>query len=143
MRSCSWHVLPSTLGYVLVSLFVVYPPSLLSTLFALTFGHLPSRIAAIADDTDYGAFISLMETVLELDTIIRPSSQLPPTCPPRTSPATLPTAAVASVPSSTTPDPSSCTSKKDLSCNNCKSCGLRGVGHTDGTCFQPGGGISV
>ena len=102
---------------------------------------LPWRIAAIVDDTDYGAFISLTETVLELDTIFRPSSQLQPTRPPRSSPAALPTAAVASVPSSTTPDPSSRAPKKDLSCNNCKSRGLRGVGHTDGTCFQPGGGM--
>ena len=103
---------------------------------------LPRRIAAIDDDTDFGAFISLTETVLELDTIFRPSSTLQPTRPPRPPPATLPAAAaVATVPSSSTPDPPSRVSKKETSCNNCKSRGLRAVGHTDGTCFQPGGGM--
>ena len=32
-------------------------------------------------------------------------------------------------------------SKKEQICNNCKSHGLCAVGHTDGTCFQPGGGM--
>ena len=102
---------------------------------------LPRRIAAIDDDTDYGAFISLTETVLELDTIFRPSSTLQPTRPPRPPLTTLPAAAVAAVPSSSTSDPPSRVSKKELSCNNCKSRGLRAVGHTNGTCFQPGGGM--
>jgi hypothetical protein len=33
------------------------------------------------------------------------------------------------------------TLKKELICGNCKSRGLRCVGHIDATCFQPGGGM--
>ena len=81
------------------------------------------------------------DTVLELDTIFHPSASLQPTRPLRPPPATLPAAAVAAVPSSSTSDLPSRVSKKEMSCNNCKSRGLRAVGHTNGTCFQPGGGM--
>ena len=47
-------------------------------------------------------------------------------------PAPLPTAA---------PDSSSRVSKSEKTCGNCKSRGLRAVGHIDATCFQPGGGM--
>lgn len=99
---------------------------------------LPRRIATIDQDQDYGAFINLTETVLELDTIFRSTSQsrvaraAPPSIPPAPSlPATSPPAL----------DSSSRVPKKEQSCGNCKSRGLRGIGHTDGTCFQPGGGM--
>ena len=105
---------------------------------------LPRRIAAIHNDQDFGAFISLTETVLELDTIFRPTTQSQsarttrPSLPSHPAPSapvqpqvTLPTPA---------PDPSRPLSKEQT-CNNCKSRGLRGLGHTDGTCFQPGGGM--
>ena len=99
---------------------------------------LPRHIAAIDNIHDYGAFITLMEAVLELDTIFRPtqphrasrSTAVPPVPPPPVPPS-----------SSVVTDPSSVLPKKDLLCKNCKSCGLHGVGHIDATCFQPGGGM--
>ena len=101
---------------------------------------LPRRIAAVVRDDDYGAFVDISETVLELDTIFRPASQLQPARPPRPPPVPIPPApAISSVPTTTVD--SSRVSKKDLSCGNCKSRGLRSTGHTDGTCFQPGGGM--
>ena len=104
---------------------------------------LPRCIAAIDGDGDYGAFVSLTETVLELDTIFRPSPQVQSVRPPRPPPVppSATTSSAALVSSSATPDPLSRPSKKELSCGNCKSRGFRGVGHTDGTCFQPGGGM--
>ena len=125
---------------ICISLFVrgLPPVPAFNTLRA----DLPRRIAAIDRDDDYGAFVGLTDTVLELDTIFRPSASLQPTRPPRPPPATLPAAAaVAAIPSSSTSDPPSRALKKEMSCNNCKSRGLRAVGHTDGTCFQPGGGM--
>ena len=102
---------------------------------------LPRRIAAIVEDTDYAAFVDLTETVLELDTIFRSSSQPQTTRLPRLPPASVPSLpAVPTVPPAVS-DPSSNVPKKDQSCGNCKSRGLRGIGHTDGTCFQPGGGM--
>jgi hypothetical protein len=99
---------------------------------------LPERIAAIPHEQDYGAFIALTEKVLQLDTIFR--SALPSHVPrqhrePIPSLSTQPSLAV---PSSNVPESTSRTPK---TCNNCKSRGLRCVGHTDATCFQPGGGM--
>ena len=36
---------------------------------------LPRRIAAITNDQDFGAFINLMDMVLELDVIFKPNTQ--------------------------------------------------------------------
>ena len=99
---------------------------------------LPRHIAAIDDIHDYGAFITLTEAVLELDTIFRPTQPLrasrsngvPPIPPPPVPPS-----------SSVVPDSSPVLPKKDMVCKNCKSRGLRGVSHIDATCFQPGGGM--
>ena len=102
---------------------------------------LPRRIAAITRDDDYGAFIGLTETVLELDTIFRPSAHLQPTRPPRIPPSLSSTAPAPPLPTPSSADPPPLPRGKDLSCGNCKSRGLRGTGHTDGTCFQPGGGM--
>ena len=76
---------------------------------------------------------------MELDTIFRPAQPqhqshsaavlLTPPSPP------LPPS------SSVVPDSSSALPKKDLLCKNCKSHGLRGVGHIDATYLQPGGGM--
>ena len=101
---------------------------------------LPRRIAAIMDEHDFGAFIELTETVLELDMIFRSNAQSQ-NCPPRVPNA--PTSSATPLPPlpSTVPESSSHASKKEQICNNCKSRGLRAVGHTDGTCFQPGGGM--
>ena len=100
---------------------------------------LPRRIAAISDTHDYGAFIAMTETVLELDTIFRPAlsqrqsrlSSAPSVLPP---PPPVP-------PSDSTSASSTILLKKDLLCKNCKSRGFRGIGHIDATCFQPGGGM--
>ena len=101
---------------------------------------LPRRIAAITEDTDYAAFVDLTDTVLELDTIFWSSSQPQASHPPRVPTATVPSLPAVPTASPAVPDPSN-VPKKDQSCGNCKSRGLRGIGHTDGTCFQPGGGM--
>ena len=100
---------------------------------------LPRRIGAIDNDQDFGAFVNLTETVLELDTIFRPA-QSQASRPPRAS--LLPVSPTPALPASSSalPDPVRAP-KKDQTCNNCKSRGLRFIGHTDGTCFQPGGGM--
>ena len=112
---------------ICISVFVRGLPSVPA--FDTLRADLPRRIAAVVDVHDYGAFIALTETVLELDTIFRPTMPTPPTSSP-------------SVPQA---DPSSESHLRKKGhwqmCGNCKSRGLRGVGHTDGTCFQPGGGM--
>ena len=123
---------------ICVSLFVRGLPSIPA--FNSLRADLPRRIAAIIDEHDFGAFIELTETVLELDTIFRSNTQSqnrPPRVPnaPASSSTPLPPLP------STVPESSSRASKKEQICNNCKSRGLRAVGHTDGTCFQPGGGM--
>jgi hypothetical protein len=127
-----------------ISMFVRGLPSIPA--FNTLRADLPRRIAAIPHDHDYGAFIDLTETVLELDTIFRPTSQPLASRPPRTTsiPPTVTALPVSTIPSSstTTSDSSTRVPKKDLVCLNCKSRGLRCVGHTDGTCFQPGGGMA-
>ena len=102
---------------------------------------LSRRIAAVMDVHDYGAFIELTETVLELDTIFRPTAQSQTSRTPRAPPIATPSVPVTSLSSTAVPDPTSRVPKKELTCGNCKSRGLRCVGHTDGTCFQPGGGM--
>ena len=99
--------------------------------------ELPFRIAAILHDQDFGAFISMTERVLELDTIFRSASQNPrqPRVPTIPNPTILPS------PAAPESSPRALNSKPVQTCNNCKSRGLRNVGHTDGTCFQPGGGM--
>ena len=63
-----------------VSSFEVYLPSpLLNSLHA----DLPRRINAIENDHDFGAFINLTETILELDTIFRPPTLSQPARAPR------------------------------------------------------------
>ena len=127
---------------ICISLFVRGLPSIPA--FNSLRANLPRRIAAIDDINDYGAFIGLTDTVLELDTIFRPSSQSQTSRPPRPPPPAstpqvpavpvIPSVPVTSVPSSLAP-------KKEQNCGNCKSRGLRCTGHTDATCFQPGGGM--
>ena len=107
---------------------------------------LPDRIAGIAYEQDYGAFISLTERVLELDTIFRSAlpSQVPRSSRVVPTPAVPPVASSLPTPLPSAPDPPSRTTKPPqsvLTCNNCKSRGLRCTGHTDLTCFQQGGGM--
>ena len=102
--------------------------------------NLPRRITAIDNDQDFGAFIGLTEMVLELNTIFKPTVQSQTVHPSRPPPPAVSSAPVLpALPSATAEPPRA--SKKEQICNNCKSRGLRAVGHTDGTCFQPGGGM--
>ena len=119
---------------ICVSYFVRGLPSIPA--FNTLRADLPRRISAIVDDQDYGSFISLTEDVLQLDTIFRPTVQSQTIRAPRAFP-TIPATAAPVVPITDT----SRLPKKEQTCNNCKSRGLRCVGHTDGTCFQPGGGM--
>ena len=81
----------------------------------------------------------MTDSVLELDTIFRPTSRSLSPRPPRPSLApSLPTPTVASSSSVPAVLPSR-SSKKE--CSNCRSRGLWATGHTDETCFQPGGGM--
>ena len=80
---------------ICISLFVRALPSVPA--FNSLRADLPRRIAAINDVHDYGAFISLTDSVLELDTIFRPTSRSLSPRPPRPSLApSLPTPTVAS-----------------------------------------------
>ena len=118
---------------ICISLFVRGLPSVPA--FNSLRADLPRRINAIAHDQDFGAFISLTETVLELDVIFKPTSQPNAVRPPRQLPAP-PTTSL--LPTSTIPAPDSTNvPKKEQNCSNCKSRGLRSVGHTDATCFHP------
>ena len=124
---------------ICISLFVRGLPSIPT--FNTLRADLPRRIAAIPDTHDYGAFIDITESVLELDTIFRPTphSQIPRSSrAPPTSPSTVP---APSASSSTTSDSPSHVSKKEQTCGNCQLRGLRAVGHADGTSFQSGGGM--
>ena len=109
--------------------------------FTVLHAELSRRLEDITQPDDYGAFILLTEKVLELDATFRlPSSSLS-TRPPRAPPApALPPPSV-TAPSSSPSDPSSRVPKKDQTCSNCRSRGLRSIGHTELTCFQPGGGM--
>ena len=83
-----------------------------------------------------------------MDTIFRSASQsqVPRSSRVSTlpSPATAPSVSSLPAPSSSVPEPPSRSTKPPhsaLTCNNCKSRGLRCTGHTDLTCFQQGGGM--
>ena len=105
---------------------------------------LPRHIAAIGNDQDYGAFISMTETVLELNTIFHPSSQITRAsggAPITPSSLAMPAIVPPTAPVLNPPDPPSRVPRQTLTCNNCKSRGLRCIGHTDATCFQQGGGM--
>src|ERR1700678_954170 len=98
---------------------------------------LPSHILAVHNQ-DYGAFISLTETALEMDAVFRSAAQhsrvprqshVPPSV---SHPASLPPSAVALTPT-LPPSVGSGTAK------TCSNCGRRG--HSVPTCFSPGGGM--
>jgi hypothetical protein len=103
--------------------------------------NLPSHIQAAANH-DYGAFVTIIETALELDTIFCSASQfshvprqhLLPSHVSILSPHPVPLLSTATVSTLTLPsNPSSVTTK------TCSNYGHRG--HTVPTCFSPGGGI--
>ena len=92
-------------------------------------------------ELDLGLFIKLTEEVLELDTVFRSASQfLGPRSGRSTVQSSTPPSSSTAVPTSTA-DPAPHPAKQGLTCGNCKSRGLRCTGHTDLTCFQPGGGM--
>ena len=97
---------------------------------------LPRRIAAVVHDRDCGAFNELTETVLELNTIFRQIPQLQASRPPR-----LPSVPVHPASLPVVQDSSSLVPRKKQTCTNCKLRGFHGIGHTDVTCFDPGGGM--
>ena len=70
---------------ICVSLFVHGLPSIPA--FNTLCADLPHRIAAICDEHDYGAFIGLTDTVLELDTIFHLTSLPQSSCPSHLPPA--------------------------------------------------------
>ena len=102
---------------------------------------LPHRVAG-ASDQDFGAFLALTETVMELDTIFHTSSLIHN---PRTNRSLGTTQSSSVLPVSSNPPAStasdSVTKPAKQTCTNCKMRGLCFTGHTDGTCFQPGGGM--
>ena len=96
-----------------------------------------------AGDQDFGVFIALTESMLNLNTIFRALSQAhnprlarPSNVPPLPAPTSAPLV-MNKPPGDVVPQ----SSKPILMCGNCKTRGLRFMGHTDGTCFQPGGGM--
>jgi hypothetical protein len=104
--------------------------------------NLPGHISA-AHDQDYGAFVTLTETALELDTIFRSANHA--SRPLRsqttmssnlasTTPAPLPSKSSTSIPTSSTSTTTTASAQK--SCTNCGR-----TGHWVNTCFEPGGGM--
>lgn len=125
---------------ICIGLFVRGLPSIPA--FNTIRAELPERIAAIPHEQDYGAFITLTEKVLQLDTIFCSISQSHVPRQARDSTGTMtsvPQATGTNTPKS--PNAPDTTPRIQKHCNNCKSRGLRSVGHTDDTCFQQGGGM--
>ena len=101
---------------------------------------LPHQVAG-AGDQDFGAFLVLMETVLELDTIFHTSSLIHNPHSGCALVATQLSSTSVSTNSTAPSGPDSVTWPAKPTCSNCKTRGLRFTGHTDGTCFQQGGGM--
>ena len=123
---------------ICIELFVRGLPSV--PVFNSIRADLPECIATIPHEQDYGAFITLMKKVLQLDTIFCSAIQ---SHVPRQSCGSTSTVALAPQ-SASVIKPSNAldtTPRTQKHCNNCKSCGLQSVGHTDDTCFQQGGGM--
>ena len=128
---------------VFINAFVKSLPNTIT--FATLHAFLPDRLSSW-NDSDIGPFVTITNEVMDLEVAFRNSSQsrslprqssLPaPALPP---PPPLPNPVQA--PSSSAPPTSTRLPKQSLSCGNCKDKGLRYTGHTDGTCFQPGGGM--
>ena len=101
---------------------------------------LPTHIAQAADH-DYGAFVTITESALELDTIFKSAVHfLRPSRPPniRTQDSSSRSSIVSAVPDSTKPTVVS-SAPAAISAKICTNCGRRG--HLVPTCFEPGGGM--
>ena len=134
---------------VFINAFVRSLPNTLT--FATLRAFLPDRLASCPDN-DIGPFITITNEVMDLEVAFRTASSAPShSRAPRPSslasqllapPPPLPNPPPASVPPPVpAPSASARAPKQGLSCTNCKDRGLRYMGHTDGTCFQPGGGM--
>ena len=136
---------------VFINAFVKSLPNTIT--FATLRAFLPDRLASW-NDSDIGSFIMITNEVMDLEVAFRnsPSSvQSRSRSGPRSSslatqvltpPPPLPsTTTVPSAPSSAIPPAPPRAPKLTLTCGNCKERGLRYTGHTDGTCFQQGGGM--
>lgn len=116
--------------------------------FATLRAFLPDRLASL-NDADVGSFILITNEVMDLEVAFRnsttsySSNTRLPGCSSSTSqlPAPPPLQPLVPTVSSTIVPPSTQPVKQPLTCNNCKDCGLWSTGHTDGTCFQLGGGM--
>ena len=111
----------------------------LSPAFHMLRSQLPVHIAA-AGDQDYGAFVTITESALELDTIFKSATHI--SRPPRNQysvPTTITDSPTKPVVTPTIPDKSA---KPALagSSKTCTNCGL--TGHLASTCFKPGGGMA-
>ena len=136
---------------VFINAFVKALPNTLT--FATLRAFLPDRLASW-HDSDVGSFISITNEVMDLEVAFR-NAHGPPQSQSRSHNRPSPTAAHLlapppplpnTTPSTTVPPPPISSSqpraaKQALTCSNCKDRGLRYVGHTDGTCFQQGGGM--
>ena len=101
---------------------------------------LPTHIAQAADH-DYGAFVTITESALELDTIFKSAVDFSrPSRPPnvRTQDSSSRSSIVSAVPDSTKPTVVS-SAPAVVSAKICTNCGRRG--HLFPTCFEPGGGM--
>ena len=134
---------------VFINAFVKSLPNTIT--FATLRAFLPDRLSSL-EDNDIGSFISVMNEVMDLEVAFRNSS-FPSHSQPRSGPRppSLATQLLSPPPVSNpavpSPSPSSLPpalprpTRPVLTCSNCKGRGLRSTGHTDGTCFQPGGGM--
>ena len=102
--------------------------------------QLPMHVSA-AGDHDYGAFVTITETALELETVFKLATQThrPPRFQSSVSTTVPDSTNKPSVPSSTL-DKSTKPSSAPGSSKLCTNCGL--TGHLALTCFKPGGGMA-
>jgi hypothetical protein len=136
---------------VFINAFVKSLPNTIT--FATLRAFLPDRLASW-HDSDIGSFITVTNEVMDLEVAFRHSHSSSQSRPgPR--PASLATQMLAPPPPLPNPPPLSVlhapapeipvpqprVPRQTLTCGNCKDWGLRFTGHTDATCFQPGGGM--
>jgi hypothetical protein len=104
--------------------------------------NLPSHVLA-ANDQDYGAFVVITETALELDTIFRSTHQSSRVTRQQNFhpnvPSLVPPVHPASSSSAVTTSNATLQSNVGSGTKTCSNCGRRG--HTVPTCFSPGGGM--
>ena len=136
---------------VFINAFVKSLPNTIT--FATLRAFLPDRLASW-NDVDIGPFLTITNEVMDLEVAFRNSHSSsqprnggrPPLAaqmlaPPPPLPTPQPSVPSGSLPPPGPLPPTARIHKPILNCSNCKEKGLRFTGHTDGTCFQPGGGM--